>query len=173
MGTSGPEAWDNDKAADGFGLLFDKNRPRQPEVQLLFLGCGHTHGDTIVYLPKEKIVCVGDLVGSEPPFLGDGQFDEWIATLERLKQLDFDLMLMGHGRPSTDGRALITGLQACLRDVVKLVDDARRQGIGARDLAPRLDLSAHAGTFPSLKRPGLGLGEVHRVCEWLYEQGRR
>src|ERR1041384_720223 len=31
------------------------------EVQLLFLGRGHTDGDTVIYLPKEKIVATGDL----------------------------------------------------------------------------------------------------------------
>src|SRR4029077_4554866 len=36
----------------------------QHEVQLLFLGRGHTNGDTVVYLPKERIVCTGDLMES-------------------------------------------------------------------------------------------------------------
>lgn len=35
------------------------------EVQLLFLGRGHTNGDTVVFLPQEKIVCTGDLMESQ------------------------------------------------------------------------------------------------------------
>src|SRR5438105_3924928 len=34
----------------------------QREIDLLFLGRGHTGGDTVVYLPKEKIVATGDLM---------------------------------------------------------------------------------------------------------------
>jgi len=36
----------------------------QREIQLLFLGRGHTPGDTVVFLPKERIVCTGDLMES-------------------------------------------------------------------------------------------------------------
>ena len=32
------------------------------EIQLLFLGRGHTGGDTVVFLPKERIVATGDLM---------------------------------------------------------------------------------------------------------------
>src|SRR5439155_21711670 len=63
------------------------------EVQLLFLGRGHTNGDTVIYLPKEKIVCTGDLMESQIAYMGDAQFDEWVATLEALKKIDFDLDL--------------------------------------------------------------------------------
>src|SRR5258707_15764462 len=38
----------------------------QREIQLLFLGRGHTGGDAVVYLPKERIVCTGDLMESKP-----------------------------------------------------------------------------------------------------------
>ena len=34
------------------------------EIDLLFLGRGHTGGDTVVFLPKEQIVCTGDLMES-------------------------------------------------------------------------------------------------------------
>jgi glyoxylase-like metal-dependent hydrolase (beta-lactamase superfamily II) len=32
------------------------------EVQVKHLGRGHTPGDTVVYLPKEKILAAGDLL---------------------------------------------------------------------------------------------------------------
>src|SRR5665213_1125067 len=72
------------------------------EVQLLFLGRGHTNGDTVVYLPKEKIVATGDLMESTVAYMGDAQFDEWVTTLGKLKALDFDLDLPGHGAPFKD-----------------------------------------------------------------------
>ena len=71
----------------------------QREIQLLFLGRGHTQGDTVVFLPKERIVCTGDLMESRLAYMGDAMFDEWITTLEALKQLDFGTVLPGHGVP--------------------------------------------------------------------------
>src|SRR4051812_11716715 len=67
------------------------------EVQLLFLGRGHTNGDTVVFLPKEKIVATGDLMESTIAYMGDAQFDEWVATLEALRKIDWTLDLPGHG----------------------------------------------------------------------------
>ena len=34
------------------------------EIDLFFLGGGHTRGDTVVFLRKEKIVTTGDLMES-------------------------------------------------------------------------------------------------------------
>ena len=88
------------------------------EVQLLFLGRGHTNGDTVVFLPKEKIVCTGDLMESQIAYMGDAQFDEWVTTLDALKKLDFETDLPGHGMPFT-GKGLITAFQGYLRDLTK------------------------------------------------------
>lgn len=41
------------------------------EIDVLFLGRGHTGGDSVVYLPKERIVCSGDLMETTLPYMGD------------------------------------------------------------------------------------------------------
>src|ERR1700674_3466015 len=41
------------------------------EIDLIFFGRGHTGGDTVVYLPKERIVCTGDLMESRLAYMGD------------------------------------------------------------------------------------------------------
>lgn len=140
------------------------------EVQLLFLGRGHTNGDTFVYLPKERIVCTGDMLESGPAYMGDGQFPEWITALDNLKKLDFDLVLPGHGVPFKDGKAHATAFQGYLRDIVKQVTDLRKQGITAADAAQRVDLSAYKGDFPTTARPGAEVRSVRHIYEWLYDQ---
>lgn len=140
------------------------------EVQLLFLGRGHTNGDTFVYLPKEKIVCTGDMLESGPSYMGDGQFSEWIAALEKLKALDAELVLPGHGAPFKDAKAHIIAFQGYLRDIVKQVGDLRRQGITAEAAAQKVDLSAYKTEFPSTARPGAELRSVRHIYEWLYDQ---
>jgi len=67
------------------------------EVQLKFLGRGNTVGDTVAYLPKEKIVIAGDLVDSPIPYLFGGFPVEQIDTLKKLLDLDFDTLVPGHG----------------------------------------------------------------------------
>jgi cyclase len=85
------------------------------EIRLLFLGRGHTGGDVVTFLPKERVLVTGDLLTAGPSYLGDGYFTEWIATLEKLKSLDFDTVLPGHG-DAFKGKAKVDHWQAYLRD---------------------------------------------------------
>ncbi|HEY7391363.1 MAG TPA: MBL fold metallo-hydrolase [Bryobacteraceae bacterium] len=142
------------------------------EIQLLFLGRGHTAGDTFVFLPKERIVCTGDMEeGPRVAYMGDAYFDEWVQTLDKLKQLDFGLVLPGHGRPFSD-KAIITAFQSYLRDLTNQVAELRRQGIGAEEAAKRVDMTSHQKDFAEMKGPGADLRGVRHLYEWMDERGR-
>ena len=118
------------------------------EVQLHFPGRGHTGGDTLVFLPEERIVFTGDFFVGRPgghglPYMGDGYVEEWPASLDRLKALEFDVMVPGHGMPFTE-REQIDHLQAYLRDLNRQVNALYADGVSAQSAARRVDLSAHA-----------------------------
>src|SRR5262250_1428105 len=58
------------------------------EVKLLQLGRGHTKGDTVVWLPQEKILFSGDLVEyGATPYTGDAYLADWPATLDAIAAL--------------------------------------------------------------------------------------
>jgi cyclase len=139
------------------------------EIQLLFLGRGHTGGDTFVYLPQEQIVCTGDMdEGARVAYMGDAYFDEWIATLEALKKLDFTLVLPGHGRPFRN-KDLITGFEDYLRDLIAQVKSLRQQNVSPDDAAKRVDLTSHKKDFPEIQSAGADIRGVRRLYEWLAE----
>jgi cyclase len=139
------------------------------EVQLLFLGRGHTNGDTVVYLPKEKIVCSGDLMESQVAYMGNAQFDEWITTLDALKKLDFTTDLPGHGAPFTD-KGLITSFQGYLRDLIRQGAELRKQGLSADQAAQKVDLTAYRNAFPQIQGPGAEVRGVRRLYQWMDEK---
>jgi cyclase len=139
------------------------------EIDLMFLGRGHTGGDTVVYLPKERIVCTGDLMESRLAYMGDAFFGEWITTLEALKKLDFAVDLPGHGTPFTN-KSLITDYQAYLADLVNQVTKLKNDGVSPDDAAKRVDLTAHAKDFPQITGPGADIRGVRRMYAWLDEQ---
>jgi glyoxylase-like metal-dependent hydrolase (beta-lactamase superfamily II) len=139
------------------------------EIDLLFLGRGHTGGDTVIYLPKERIVCTGDLMESRLAYMGDAFFSEWITTLEELKKLDFAVDLPGHGVPFTN-KSLITAYQAYLADLIRQVTKLKNDGVSPDDAAKRVDLTAHAKDFPQIMGPGADIRGVRRVYAWLDEQ---
>jgi len=142
------------------------------EVQLLFLGRGHTTGDTVVYLPREKIVCTGDLMESQIAYMGDAQFDEWVATLEALKKLDFNTDLPGHGAPFA-GKSLITAFENYLTDLTKQVTALRKQGLSAGESAQKVDLTSHKSDFPQIQAPGAEVRGVRRMYEWMDEKAKK
>ena len=142
------------------------------EVQLLFLGRGHTNGDTVVFLPKEKIVCTGDLMESQIAYMGDAQFSEWITTLDALKRLDFDTDLPGHGMPFR-GKELITAFQGYLRDLMQQGANLRKQGVTAEVAAQRVDLTAYKRSFPQIQGRGAELRGVKRLYAWMDEQSTK
>jgi len=116
------------------------------EIRLLYLGRGHTDTDVVVYLPKERIVATGDLMESVISYAGDSYPEEWIATLERLKELDFDTVMPGHG-VVFHGKDKITAFQKYLRDAINQVTALRKQGLSADDAAARVDVTAYRNEF--------------------------
>jgi cyclase len=67
------------------------------EVQVKHLGRGNTPGDTVVYLPAEKILVAGDLLVHPIPYTYDGYPAEWVQTLQSMAQLDAVVIVPGHG----------------------------------------------------------------------------
>ncbi|HKX31753.1 MAG TPA: MBL fold metallo-hydrolase [Blastocatellia bacterium] len=76
-------------------LIFDDGKHR---VELLHLGVGHTHGDALAWLPKEKILFTGDACVNGPyNFVADGDIEKWIATLDAARKLGAKIVCPGHG----------------------------------------------------------------------------
>ena len=136
------------------------------EIRLLFLGRGHTAGDVVVYLPKERLIATGDLLTAGPAYLGDSYITEWIATLEKLKAVDFDTVLPGHG-DAFKGKAKIDHFQAYLRDFWTQAQQMHRKGVPADEAAKQIDLRAHASNYPTIAQPGVNPHGVLRAYELL------
>ncbi|PYS10935.1 MAG: hypothetical protein DMG15_19380 [Acidobacteria bacterium] len=140
------------------------------EVQIRFLGRAHTAGDVVVYLPKERIVCTGDMLTTGLSNMSDAFVNEWPSTLDELKKLDFATVLPGHGEAFAD-RSKIDYFQAYLRDVWTEVSRLKQQGISPEEAARRADLTKHKDHFP-IQGPGVPLIAVTRIYEVIDRGGR-
>jgi glyoxylase-like metal-dependent hydrolase (beta-lactamase superfamily II) len=136
------------------------------EIQLLFFGRGHTGGDVVVYLPREKVLATGDLLTAGLSYMGDGYLDEWADTLERLKGLDFEVVLPGHGDAFRD-RKRIDYFQAYLRDLSGKIAKMRAEGVSAADAARTIDMTGHRERFPTIQGPGVHPHAVERAYALL------
>lgn len=79
---------------------------RTQEVEIRHLGRGHTKGDTVVWLPRQRILYSGDLVEyGATPYAGDAYFKAWPETLTRLEALHPEKLVPGRGDALVDARA--------------------------------------------------------------------
>ena len=148
-------------------LTFDKTMTLYRggrEIRILYLGRGHTDTDVVVYLPKERIVCTGDLMESVVSYMGDSYPEEWIPTLDRLKALDFDTVMPGHG-VVFKGKTKIEAFQNYLRDVITQVTALRKQGLSAEAAAPKVDVTKYASELPSIRGVGIDVAAVRRIYQ--------
>jgi len=91
------------------------------EVKLLQLGRGHTKGDTVVWLPQQKILFSGDLVEFDAtPYAGDAYFKDWPQTLDNIAALEPAALVPGRGAALTTPEMVkkgLAGTRAFISDV--------------------------------------------------------
>ena len=68
------------------------------EVQLIYVGPCHQVGDTIVYVPKERVVFAGDVIYRQCTPMGwTGTYEKWLKILDLIIALDPEVIVPGHG----------------------------------------------------------------------------
>ena len=101
------------------------------EVQLLQLGRGHTKGDTVAWLPQQKILFSGDLVEFDAtPYAGDAYFKDWPATLDRIAALQPQQLVPGRGAALTTPEQVAAGI-AGTRNFIADVRASVEEGVKA------------------------------------------
>lgn len=72
------------------------------QVEITTYGGGHTQSDTILHLPDDGIIFMGDLLTTQfHPYLSDGDPGELPRILDIITLLDPQMIVPGHGKLST------------------------------------------------------------------------
>jgi len=102
------------------------------EVRLMQLGRGHTKGDTVVWLPQQKVLFSGDLVEyGATAYAGDAYFRDWPATLDRVEALGATGIVPGRGAALTNAAMCREGIattRAFIRELLACVERGVAQG---------------------------------------------
>lgn len=105
-------------------------------VELIEVGPAHTFGDTIVHVPDARVVIAADIlfIGATP-IMWAGPVDNWIDAIDRVIDLEPEVIVPGHGPPTDVGGA------RTVQDYWRYVDaSARRRFAGGQ--SPRAAAAA-------------------------------
>ncbi|AZM88423.1 MULTISPECIES: MBL fold metallo-hydrolase [Streptomyces] len=128
------------------------------EVRVIHPGVAHTTGDSVVWLPRQRVVFTGDLVfAGGTPFLAMGSLAGSLRALELLRSLDAETVVPGHG-PLTDASAY-DATERYLRFVAELARQGREKGLTPLELAQGADL----GEFAAWRESERLVANLHRA----------
>jgi len=75
-------------------------------VRLIEVGPAHTRGDTLAYLPAERVLFSGDILfAGSHPIAWAGPVSNWIDACDRILGMDIEVIVPGHG-PLADHAAV-------------------------------------------------------------------
>ena len=124
------------------------------EVQLIQIGPGHTRGDTIAWLPAERMLFSGDLVEFNAGiYTGDAQLEEWPDTLDKLRALKPKALVPGRGAALKTEADAIKAIDFTQNFVRQLLACAKEGVAAGKDLKQvyvdtRAKLDPVYGSFP-------------------------
>lgn len=113
-------------------------------------GSGHTAGDLVVWLPKERILATGDLVVWPVPLVGGDQSHvaEWAETLAKLRALNPSVVVPGHGQVLRD--------TAYLELMERFLVAARREAEAAIGRGETVEQATKSAKLEEFRRPFAG-----------------
>jgi cyclase len=98
------------------------------EIQILYLGRGHTRGDSILFVPQDRIAYVSELFFSDQfLYINDGYGLSWLKTLDAIEALPADILVPGHGPIPQDPKETRQSLHRFRQILVDLRDAVQQE----------------------------------------------
>ncbi|HPY41722.1 MAG TPA: MBL fold metallo-hydrolase [Thiolinea sp.] len=129
------------------------------EVRIMHLGKGHTKGDTVVWLPKEKILFSGDQVEyGATPYTGDAYHEEWPSTLEKIAALQPEKLVPGRGEALVTAEQCLEAINGTRDFLAQMYGNVKKCRAAGMDLA-----TTYADTY-KLLQPQFGHWVIFEHC---------
>ena len=125
----------------------------------------HTNSDLLVYIPSQKLLFAGDLVFNERlPSLRDADISGWIDALQRIKKMDVDYIVGGHGALVSKNSVDFTYnyLTSLKKQVAKLLEEGEEIG----NVVDKVTMSEYKDIpfYDSMQRQNVAI--TYRMLEW-------
>ena len=98
------------------------------EIQILHVGRAHTRGDSIIFVPQDRIVYLSELYFADQfLFIADGYGLDWLRALDAVEALGADIFVPGHGPIPADPRETRQGLARFRQMLVDVRDAVQKE----------------------------------------------
>jgi len=128
-------------------------------ITLLHPGKGHTDGDLIVLFEEDKTLVMGDLFFNKHypniDLEAGGSVQAWPATLDKTLELDFNIVVPGHG--DTSNRQGLISFQRMMTQLSSIGQSAAANNESLEDILKSTELSEDSGYEP-ITFAGFSLG---------------
>ena len=98
------------------------------EIQVLHFGRAHTKGDSVLFVPQDRIAYLSEVFFNEEfPNMAGGYGVSWIRALDALRALDADIFVPGHGPIPDDPKQTRAALDRARQILVDARDGVQNQ----------------------------------------------
>ena len=98
------------------------------EIQILYMGRAHTRGDSIIFVPQDRIAYLSELYFADQfLFINDGYGIDWLQALDGVERLGADIFVPGHGPLPADPRETRQGIGRFRQMLVDVRDAVQKE----------------------------------------------
>jgi len=98
------------------------------EIQILYVGRAHTRGDSIIYVPQDRIVYLSELFFADQfLYIDDGYGLDWLKALDVVEGLGAEIFVPAHGPIPADPRETRQGLARFRQMLVDIRDAVQKE----------------------------------------------
>jgi glyoxylase-like metal-dependent hydrolase (beta-lactamase superfamily II) len=130
------------------------------EVHLIEVGPAHTLGDTLVYIPADRVVFTADIlfIGGHP-IIWAGPTSNWLRACDRILAMDVETIVPGHG-PITDKKG-VAEVKGYLEYIYQEARKRYEAGMSAQEAARDINLDRYA-TWTDGERIAANVASIFR-----------
>lgn len=136
------------------------------KVHLIYPGRSHSDNLIVMHFPAERAVFTVDFISVKRvafKTLGDAYFPDWIEAIKRTEEIDFDIVVPGHGPMGT--KADVRDHRGYLQTIYDEVLAATRAGETLEQMKVSIDLSNYSAWGQFEAWSPLNIEGVYRQIE--------
>ena len=136
-------------------------------IEVVYVGGpAHTQGDSLVYLPDEKLLYAGDVAFLYvTPLAFEGHVNNWIAVCDKIMEMDVETIVPGHGPVGTKDDL------AVMRDYLALLRDAAKRGFEKGQAPLECAREVKLGAYAQWADDERFVANIHRLYAELRGEG--